>query len=64
MARATGSSHVRFGVPDRGKESSSRGSKGRPCAEPGCTTVLSTYNESDRCWLHSPPSYRHPLYRT
>jgi hypothetical protein len=27
---------------------------GRVCAEPGCGTVLSVYNETDRCGLHQP----------
>ena len=26
--------------------------KGRTCAERGCKTVLSSYNESERCSLH------------
>jgi hypothetical protein len=47
------SSQTRYGTPD----------SGRPCGEPGCTTVLSTYNASDRCYLHAAPSFRHPLYR-
>ena len=25
---------------------------GRVCAQPGCTTVLSIYNEDDRCAAH------------
>jgi hypothetical protein len=24
----------------------------RPCSAPGCTTVLSRYNENERCWAH------------
>jgi hypothetical protein len=33
------------------------------CAEPACPTVLSTYNPSETCWLHTNPTYRHPLAR-
>lgn len=55
--------NVRFGAPDRGKGASSRAIKGRLCAEPGCATVLSTYNRADRCFLHTEPPHRHPLYR-
>lgn len=28
---------------------------GRGCAEPECDTVLSIYNDSDRCWEHAGP---------
>ena len=38
-----------------------RGTRGRRCCEPECTTVISVYNPSDRCWLHSPPARRLPL---
>ena len=30
------------------------GNKGRVCAEPGCTTKLSIYNDGDHCSLHAP----------
>jgi hypothetical protein len=55
---------TRFGTPDRGREASSRPGKGRRCADPACPTVLSTYNPSDTCYLHTEPTYRHPLART
>jgi hypothetical protein len=32
-----------------------------PLLEPGCVTVLSTYNKETTCWLHSVPVHRHPL---
>jgi hypothetical protein len=35
---------------------------GRVCTEPGCSTILSTYNKSMVCALHSVPEYRHALY--
>ena len=25
---------------------------GRTCAGPGCLTIISRYNDSDRCWKH------------
>ena len=56
-----GNSGVRYGAPERGREAQRRASKGRPCSEPGCCTLLSTYNSSMLCWLHSTPSRRHPL---
>jgi hypothetical protein len=59
----TSSKQVQFGSPDRGKDAASRASTGRHCSEPACATVLSTYNASTTCWLHSAPSYRHPLAR-
>ena len=59
MTRAN-SSGVRYGPPDTGK--GARGQQqGRQCSEPGCATVLSTYNKETTCWLHSVPVHRHPL---
>jgi hypothetical protein len=26
----------------------------RTCEQPGCGTVLSIYNDADRCWQHTP----------
>ena len=34
---------------------------GRVCVAKGCGTRLSIYNESERCWLHTP--LRYPLVR-
>lgn len=28
---------------------------GRTCGSEGCTTRLSIYNRSERCWVHEPP---------
>lgn len=53
---------VRLGRPERGKGSPARSVSGRPCSHPGCSTVLSTYNPSSTCWLHTDPSHRHALY--
>jgi hypothetical protein len=53
---------VALGPPDaRGR--ASRSPKGRSCSEPSCTTILSTYNPSPTCYLHTQPTYRHPLAR-
>ena len=49
--------NVLFGRPVRGKEASARPARGRVCAHEGCTTVLSTYNAVDVCWLHTPVVY-------
>jgi hypothetical protein len=54
---------VQYGTPDRGKDSVFREAQGRLCADPSCMTVLSTYNRSNTCFLHTAPSYRHPLQR-
>jgi len=32
--------------------------KGRVCREPGCNTILSIYNDSDRCARHDHPVIR------
>ena len=31
--------------------------RGRLCSEEGCTTKLSVYNRSTRCWAHEPTRY-------
>jgi hypothetical protein len=54
---------TQYGAPDPRKQAKHRPAKGRLCQEPGCDTVLSTYNAADHCYLHSAPSFRHPLYR-
>ncbi len=52
---------VPLGTPYQSKKAGSRSAPGRLCAEPGCSTVLSTYNSSNDCWLHMRPSFRRPL---
>lgn len=61
MIKANG---TRFGTPGSDKHGPARSKAGRACEEPGCSTVLSTYNASQRCYLHTAPSYRHPLQRS
>jgi hypothetical protein len=63
MTRPSAKDGVSFGPPDRGKDAASRPSRGRLCSWEGCSTLLSTYNDSSTCWLHTGPAYRHPLYR-
>ena len=38
-----------------------REEKGRRCAALGCETVLSTYNRSATCFVHTSPTRRPPL---
>jgi hypothetical protein len=52
---------VALGAPLLGRKATSRSAPGRLCAEPGCSTVLSTYNSANDCWLHTLPSFRRPL---
>ncbi|HTG47290.1 MAG TPA: hypothetical protein VK646_06520 [Actinomycetota bacterium] len=47
----------------RGKLAVDRAPRGRTCAAPGCATVLSTYNRSAMCYLHTPATYIHPVRR-
>ncbi len=61
MSRAT--SGVEFGPPGRGKAASDREARGRRCEAAGCQTVLSTYNRSTTCFLHSAPEMRHAIHR-
>jgi hypothetical protein len=53
---------IEYGSASPGK-AQRRSAKGRACEHPGCTTVLSVYNESPTCWLHSAPSVRRPVPR-
>jgi hypothetical protein len=53
---------VKFGTPSSRSEKGRR-APGRTCDQATCTTVLSTYNPSPTCWLHTAPSVQHPLHR-
>ncbi|CAN5682378.1 hypothetical protein BH18ACT17_BH18ACT17_12360 [soil metagenome] len=64
MTKARGTDRVQYGPPGTGKSAVARSSGGRLCAEPMCTTVLSTYNASSTCWLHTGPAPKHPLARS
>ncbi len=64
MAGRSGNSDTLIGPPDKGRGADSRPSKGRMCNQEGCSTILSTYNSSNVCWLHTDPAFRHPLYHT
>ena len=63
MAGRSGRGGAQVGPPERGKGAASRPARGRECDRAGCSTILSTYNTSSTCWLHTEPAYRHPLYR-
>ena len=52
---------VHYGAAIPAKHASKRPRAGRACEVPGCVTLLSTYNSSTRCWLHSTAVRRHPL---
>jgi len=56
-------SGTQIGAPDRGKETTSRPASGRVCEASGCSTILSTYNKSETCGIHTDPVFRHPLAR-
>jgi hypothetical protein len=51
-----------IGLPEKGRGTESRHAAGRTCSREGCSTILSTYNRSTTCWLHTAPAFRHPLY--
>lgn len=63
MAFSSGSRGVQIGSPEKSKKDAPRAATGRECEHQGCSTILSTYNASPTCWLHSEPTYRHSLYR-
>ena len=54
MAKA--SQGIEYGTPTA-KGRAQRAATGRLCAQAGCSTVLSTYNQATACWLHTMPSY-------
>jgi hypothetical protein len=60
----TGDKDTQFGVPVRGRGAETRPASGRVCDEPGCGTILSTYNKAPTCWKHATRALRHPLYRS
>ena len=49
-----------LGKPGRGKEASDRSPRGRTCFKEGCSTILSTYNAAELCWLHAPMERARP----
>jgi len=51
----TGRTQALFGTPTRVRDVAPQAGKGRHCSVFGCTTLLSTYNTSDTCWLHTAP---------
>jgi hypothetical protein len=55
---------VQYGVPVAAKQADKRPRAGRRCAFGGCVTLLSTYNSSPTCWLHTTAVPRHPLAST
>jgi hypothetical protein len=59
MAANSLDSTTKFGAP--GKNAVPRSLDERRCEEPGCTTILSSYNSSPTCWLHTGPTRRTPL---
>ncbi len=63
MAKAS-NTNTRYGAPAKGREASARATGDRACDRPGCATVLSTYNASPTCWLHTGPELKHPLARS
>jgi hypothetical protein len=62
MAGRSGRSDMLIGLPEKGRGTESRHAAGRTCSREGCSTILSTYNRSTTCWLHTAPAFRHPLY--
>jgi hypothetical protein len=58
------SANVQYGVPVAKRQAARRAEAGRRCEVPECGTVLSTYNASPTCWLHTTATRRHPLAPT
>jgi hypothetical protein len=59
MARVGGTSgRTAFGPAIRDLQSrASKAAPERMCAEPGCATRLSRYNDDSVCWLHARPTF-------
>lgn len=62
MVRSSGSHTVQYGTP-LGRASKAKAARGRLCDVPGCTTVLSIYNDATSCWPHLKDVPRPPLHR-
>jgi hypothetical protein len=60
----TNSNNVQYGVPLASKQAVHRERTGRRCEVLSCDTVLSTYNTSTTCWLHTTATRRHALAPT
>jgi hypothetical protein len=58
------SNSVQYGVPRANKQALQRERAGRRCEVPTCETVLSTYNDSTTCWLHTTATRKHALAPT
>ncbi len=52
---------VQYRIPLAANQASNRPRAGRRCEAIGCVTLLSTYNSSTTCWLHSAAVRRLPL---
>lgn len=61
-----GSNHgtVQYGAPVGARHADKRAPTGRHCTVEGCVTLLSTYNSSPTCWLHTRAVPRHALAST
>jgi hypothetical protein len=59
MSRIGGTTgRTAFGPPIHDRASAaSKSSSVRMCDEPGCSTVLSRYNNETACWLHARPTF-------
>ncbi|HJX08609.1 MAG TPA: hypothetical protein VJ736_11120 [Actinomycetota bacterium] len=62
--KRSNSSTVQYGVPAAAKQAEKRAQAGRRCEVLTCETVLSTYNSSPTCWLHTTATRKHPLAPT
>jgi hypothetical protein len=59
--KRSNSSTVQYGVPVASRQAARRSEAGRLCEVINCETVLSTYNASTTCWLHTTATRRHAL---
>ena len=46
--------HIKAISPDSSDQHLEHFGRDRVCSEPGCATVLSTYNAEPTCWQHAP----------
>lgn len=51
----------RVDSPGRAKKGNDRV---RTCAEPGCVTKLSRYNNHEYCWVHEDPDFNYGRVKT
>ena len=52
---------IQFGPIEKKRKPEPQLTGRRVCDALGCTTVLSMYNSSRKCWMHTQPDFARPI---